>query len=261
MEVDLVMLMRERARSKDEMAELRLQVATVMEMFETFREQVVPTALVLRDPNARDEMAQLWQQVRTLTDEVDTLRRQLAPTPHIFHNLNAGSASPVGRSPAFPPAPLPETSPPGVPPSATPPPPTPDTPGVHRSATSPPATPEAGSRDYSVPPPSPRHYSRAATPASPAAEADTQPQVILPGSRHPSVVNVEQRAPSIPREEHGSSANDDVDMEGRCTVATVGNGGQEAFMPPVITVTPPAAGMAAVEAPGVETDGNDMHVD
>ena len=153
MEVDLVMLMRERARSKDEMAELRLQVATVMEMFETFREQVAPTALVLRDPNARDEMAQLRQQVRTLTDEVDTLRRQLAPTPHIFHNLNAGSASPVGRSPAFPPAPLPETSPPGVPPSATPPPPTPDTPGVHCLATSPPATPEAASRDYSVPPP------------------------------------------------------------------------------------------------------------
>ena len=85
--------------------------------------------------------------------------------------------------------------------------------------------------------------------------------MILPGTCHPSVINVEQRAPSIPREEHGSSANDDVDMEGRCNVGTVGNGGQEAFMPLVITVTPPAAGMAAVEAPGVGTDGNDMHVD
>ena len=52
MEVDLVMLMWERARSKDKMAELRLQVATVMEMFETFRDQVAPTALVLWDPNA-----------------------------------------------------------------------------------------------------------------------------------------------------------------------------------------------------------------
>ena len=74
MEVDLVMLMQEHAWSKDEMAELWLQVATVMEMFKTFREQVVPTALVLRDPNARDEMAQLQQQVRMLTDEVETLR-------------------------------------------------------------------------------------------------------------------------------------------------------------------------------------------
>ena len=259
--MDLVMLMRERARSKDKMPELQLQVAMVMEMFETFREQVAPTALVSRDPNARDEMAQLWQQVRTLTDEVETLRRQLPPTPHIFHDLNAGSALPVARSPAFLPAPLPATSPPGDPPSAMPPPPTPDTLGLHRLATSPPATPEAASRDYSVPPPSPRHYSRAATPASPAAEADTQPQVILPGSHHPSVVNVEQCAPSIPREEHGSSANDDVNMEGHCNVGTIGNGGQEAFMPPVITVTPPATGMAAVEALGVGTDGNDMHVD
>ena len=85
--------------------------------------------------------------------------------------------------------------------------------------------------------------------------------MILPGSCHPSVINAEQRTPSIPREEHDSSANDDVDMEGHCNIDTVGNGGQEAFMPPIIMVTHPAAGMAAVKAPGVGTDGNDMHVD
>ena len=92
MEVDLVMLMRERARSKDEMAELRLQVATVMEMFETFREQVAPTALVLQDPNARDEMAQLRQQVRMLTDKVETLRRLLKfPIPFVLLSTDTSS--------------------------------------------------------------------------------------------------------------------------------------------------------------------------
>ena len=92
MEVDLVMLMRERAWSKDEMAKLQLQVTTVMEMFKTFREQVAPMALVLQDPNARDEMAQLRQQVRMLTDKVETLRRLLKfPIPFVLLSMDTSS--------------------------------------------------------------------------------------------------------------------------------------------------------------------------
>ena len=222
MELDLVMVMRQTAHYQDEIAELKLQVNTLTEMFEAFRQQHAPTAPVLRDPNS-------------------------------------GLPSPVPRSPTVPPPPLPAPTPPACAPSATPPPTTPGTPALQLPATPSPPPPELLHREYSVPPPSPPHHSLAAVPASPLAsqEHGSSANVDVHMDDGPDVGPIvndvgldASTTPVITVTPPAGGSNVGP------IISDVGLGEPTA---PVISVTPPPGEVPAVGM--VAMDGTDMHVD
>ena len=222
MELDLVMVMRQTAHYQDEIAELKLQVNTLTEMFEAFRQQHAPTAPVLRDPNTRPP-------------------------------------SPVPRSPTVPPPPLPAPTPPACAPSATPPPTTPGTPAFQLSTTPSPPPPEPASREYSVPLPSPPRHSPAAVPASPlpSQEHDGTANVDVHMDDGPDVGSIvndvgleASTSPVIVVTLPASGSNVGP------IVSDVGLGASTA---PVISVTPPPGEVSAVGT--VAMDGTAMNVD
>ena len=227
MELDLVMVMRQTARYQDEIAELKLQVNTLTEMFEAFRQQHAPTAPVLRDPNTRPP-------------------------------------SPVPRSPTVPPPPQPAPTPPASAPSATPPPTTPGTPAFQLSTTPSPPPPERASREYSVPPPSPPRHSPPAVPASPLASQehggsanvdihmDDGPDV------GPIVNDVGLEASTTPVTTVTPPATG-VHMDGGSNVGPIISDVGPEVSTPVVAGTPPADGVPTMGT--VAMDGNDMHVD
>ena len=221
------MVMRQTARYQDEIAKLKLQVNTLIEMFEAFRQQYVPTAPALQYPNSR-------------------------------------LPSPVPRSPTVPPPPLPAPTPPACAPSATPPPTTPGTPAFQLSTTPSPPPPELASHEYSVPPPSPPCHSPAAAPASPLASQEHAGSANMdvhmddgPGIG-PIVNDVLLEASTTPVITVTPPAGG-AHMDGGSISPIVSDVGIGVSTAQVISITPPPGEVPAIGT--VVMDSTDMHVD